>query len=471
MLQANEDIYIGDAISMTNPGVGFSAQAGGFLNVQAPITTKAGAVSLYAGHPGSLTGPSEGALYVGAAIDTTGGGAFPAGNNISLNAPISDVGGNAVHISAPLNAGTSGGVIIDGQQAVQTAGGAISANFLSVSVTAGVVNLAAANSIKSDVSIAGQNAVTFNNTHGGAVNLSGISSAAGSVTLTAAGPLTTDNVVSAATNLSITAGGAIGFGDDVSAGGVLNVNTSAGNGSISNSTGAFVAGGAATFNAGTGSIDLPSNFNQFTTLSLSGSGSIHARDSGGMSVTALNLNAANTAVDLQSSGLLQLPAQSINTGSASLQLLSGTSLTTNGALSGGYVGLQSNNGNVHVNHNVTSTGTLSVAANSGGFVQGVGSSINVGGMTTIAATGGSIGASQAGNSFTGPVNLSAPGNINFASGSSLQFQSLSAGGNLTLTSGGTMSMPTLSLNAGQINLGPGSLGRTSVSNPRRARWR
>jgi filamentous hemagglutinin family protein len=108
VLQANNDININASVNIGLAGIGFSAEAGGYVNVNQSITTNGGAVSLTAGAAGAAPAPSEGALYVNGAINTNGG-------NISLHSNLSDVGGNATYIAAPLNAGT-GAVNISGQR-------------------------------------------------------------------------------------------------------------------------------------------------------------------------------------------------------------------------------------------------------------------------------------------------------------------------------------------------------------------
>lgn len=117
VLQANEDITIDAAINITAPGVGFTAQAGGFLNVSedASIDTQGGHVRLVAGDPGSISSPSEGSLNINAPIRTRGGA-------IELQAEISDVGGNSVYVNAEVDAG-SGSIIVRGQRLDVTAGG------------------------------------------------------------------------------------------------------------------------------------------------------------------------------------------------------------------------------------------------------------------------------------------------------------------------------------------------------------
>ncbi len=107
LLQANNDITVSAAINIAQPGAGFTAQAGRYLTVYAPITTTAGAVSLFAGDPGSMTAPSGNGLYINANIDTTGAGTAPAGAAVSLVA-------DAVYINGLVDSGLARTVIRPG---------------------------------------------------------------------------------------------------------------------------------------------------------------------------------------------------------------------------------------------------------------------------------------------------------------------------------------------------------------------
>jgi filamentous hemagglutinin family protein len=135
LLQATNQIDFSAEISMVTEGVGLTAQAGGSINVGAPITTKGGAVVLSAGDPGTALGPSNGRLYVSSDIDTTGGGVF-AGASVTLSSAISEaVGANSVYVqSSTINTGGAdlamsglGGVFINGSS-ISTSGGDININ-------------------------------------------------------------------------------------------------------------------------------------------------------------------------------------------------------------------------------------------------------------------------------------------------------------------------------------------------------
>jgi len=135
LLQATNQIDFAAEISMVTEGVGLTAQAGGSINVDAPITTKGGAVVLSAGDPGAL-GPSDSALSVSFNIDTTGGGAYK-GADVTLQSRLSDVDGNSVYISAvDINAGT-GDVRMFGQ-AVDVLGSIITGDSIEIAPDGGI---------------------------------------------------------------------------------------------------------------------------------------------------------------------------------------------------------------------------------------------------------------------------------------------------------------------------------------------
>ncbi|KQQ33271.1 hypothetical protein ASF61_09235 [Duganella sp. Leaf126] len=83
VLQATHRININSAIAMVNDGVGLSATAGEAINVNAPVTTRGGAVTL-------------------SANDASGGGAYGLTGNLILLAPISTNNGNAVLSAASI---------------------------------------------------------------------------------------------------------------------------------------------------------------------------------------------------------------------------------------------------------------------------------------------------------------------------------------------------------------------------------
>ena len=429
VLQANNDVNILDPISMANPGVGLTARAGGFLYVNANVTTKGGQVSLTAGDTGSLTSPNEGALYVQGAIDTTGAGAFPTGANISLTSHIADVGGNSMVLLDNLKAGALGTVVLNGFWVDQLAG-TITAGNLVANMGFGNIVLNQNNVIASDVSLqTASGTINFKNTALGSVNVSGLS-ATGNVTVVAGGALTFDAPVNSGGTLNITAPGGMAFGDDIDAAN-LALNSSVGSGAITQNTGGRTVAPTGSFAAGTGAINFNSNSNNFNSVTLGG-GAITLRDTNALVVSILS-NGANKAVDLQAGGFLTLPAAAINTGAADLHLQSGTGVTTAAPLSGANIFLQSTTGGTNINHNVNASGLLSVAANNGNVVQNATSAVHVGGMTTVAAPGGSINLTGLGtNTFGGAVNFSSSGATSLTAASNVDLGAVAVGGALNV---------------------------------------
>ncbi len=264
-----------------------------------------------------------------------------------------------------------------------------------------------------------------------ALPVANINVGSGNLSINTGSFLTTQGTISG-NNMSFSAAGGLQFTDNVSATGTVTINTSVGNGSISQSGGAFAVAGATSVSAGTGSIDLSRSLNDFSSISLSGGTTVKASDNNAMQVTALNLNTPNATVDLQAGGFLTLPASAINTGTGSLSLLSGTFLQTNGALQGGDVFLQSNSGLMNLSHNVTASNNLSIAANGGAITQLGGSSVSVGGVTTAFATG-NINLNAAANAFVGIVNISTGNSATLTAQSPVQLGTVNAGSNLTVS--------------------------------------
>ena len=178
-LQATNDIYIAAAIDMANPGIGITAQAGRYLDVLAPITTRGGAVSLLAGEDFGLPLPSESRLNVQAAIDTTSAGLFPLGAAVTLKSRVSDTGGMSLRVAAPISAGSSA-VTIAGQSVeisdASISGGAISAIGDSGSVN---VNWSSLTTTDGNIDIFGGAGTNINasnlSTSGGGLNVEGAS--------------------------------------------------------------------------------------------------------------------------------------------------------------------------------------------------------------------------------------------------------------------------------------------------------
>ncbi|MBY0268376.1 MAG: filamentous hemagglutinin N-terminal domain-containing protein [Burkholderiales bacterium] len=214
VLQANEDINVIDGITLSTAAAGISLRAGGFLNINAGITTRGGAITLISGDPGSLTSPGTGGIVLSAGLDTTGGGAVPAGADIRMTAT-----NGAVNIqNASVIAGSGGLVDIAAGTGIT-----VSAATQATSITGGSVTL----------------------TSGGNVNVLGGSGAGHYALVSGSGNTTID----ASGDVVVTAGNGAGTyakvfganGVSMTVGGGLHLNDGAGTGST-----AFVESGSPT---------------------------------------------------------------------------------------------------------------------------------------------------------------------------------------------------------------------------------
>ncbi|MEA5124939.1 filamentous hemagglutinin N-terminal domain-containing protein [Xanthomonas floridensis] len=175
------------------------------------------------------------------------------------------------------------------------------------------------------------------------------------------------------------------------------------NAAITQGGGAISAGALATVNAGTGAISLLGPGNDFNTgLDLTGS-AIGIYDRNDLSIVSLT-SAANSAVALTAGGTLSLPAQSIDTGSATLQLRSDTgSLSTAGALRGGTVSLNGRNG-ITLSHDITTSGNLQLGTTGAALTQ-LSGTLAIGGTTSVDAGSGAVELNGASNAFTGALSV------------------------------------------------------------------
>jgi len=407
-LQANQDIYIDDPISITALNASLVAQAGGYLNVNGSITTNGGAVSLTAGDPGSLTSPSEGSLNINQAITTNGG-------NITLVSNLSDVGGNSVFISAPINAG-SGAVGISGQRVdISSAGISGGSITMSTIVNNGHIDL------NSATLAAGGGGILLSTTGSDAdVYLSGstLTSSAGSSIQVGANAGTVDIYGS---TLS-TAGGSVNIsGTSASAAGVslYNSTVNAGTGNIS-----IVGTTQEQFSYGvevSGSVDLSAGAgttifgeNQATSISFSGGGILV--DCGCMgsftgigTLSLTGVSASNgIGIDFNSSDISRSGAITMNGNGADAGVLSyGSNFATGGK------SLNINGNNIDIEFSTMDTGGAALAIGGTGGIYIYGSSIgtsggniniNGGSASLFGATGVYIGSSSV-HADTGAVDI------------------------------------------------------------------
>ncbi|AMV00424.1 filamentous hemagglutinin N-terminal domain-containing protein [Xanthomonas citri] len=204
---------------------------------------------------------------------------------------------------------------------------------------------------------------------------------------------------------------------------------------IVQNAGALDVVGASTVDAGSASIALNSGSNRFG-AGISLTGTgITVADSGNLTINALNAG-ANGAIALTAGGALNLSAQNLDTGTADLALIAnGGSMSTGGDLRGRNVTLSARDG-LTIGHTITTTETLSLSSNNTAMTQ-TAAALNVGTTTTVNAGSGNVTLNTAGNTFNGVVNLTA-GDVQIA-GNALSFGALSTNA-LTANSSGALSL-------------------------------
>ncbi|KKY03223.1 hypothetical protein NY96_28335, partial [Xanthomonas citri pv. fuscans] len=204
---------------------------------------------------------------------------------------------------------------------------------------------------------------------------------------------------------------------------------------IVQNAGALDVVGASTVDAGSASIALNSGSNRFG-AGISLTGTgITVADSGNLTINALNAG-ANGTIALTAGGALNLSAQNLDTGTADLALIAnGGSMSTGGDLRGRNVTLSARDG-LTIGHTITTTETLSLSSNNTAMTQ-TAAALNVGTTTTVNAGSGNVTLNTAGNTFNGVVNLTA-GDVQIA-GNALSFGALSTNA-LTANSSGALSL-------------------------------
>ncbi|WP_022971506.1 hypothetical protein, partial [Xanthomonas maliensis] len=114
---------------------------------------------------------------------------------------------------------------------------------------------------------------------------------------------------------------------------------------------------------------------------------------------------SNGSIALTAGGVLNMAAQSLDTGSGDLTLsANGGALNTTGTLRGADVALTGRDG-LTLGHDITAAGTLGLRSTNAAIVQ-TGGTLAATGTTTVAAGTGAIALTNAGNRFTGAVDLS-----------------------------------------------------------------
>ncbi|MCC4632755.1 filamentous hemagglutinin N-terminal domain-containing protein [Xanthomonas dyei] len=265
---------------------------------------------------------------------------------------------------------------------------------------------------------------------------------AGNLRLSAQGGTLATKGALSANQINLSARDGLTLDHDIDATSTLALTTT--NAAITQGGGAISAGALGTINAGTGAISLLGPGNDFTAgLDVTG-GAIAIYDRNDLSIVSL-VSAANSAVTLTAGGMLRLPAQSIDTGSASLQLRSDNgSLATNGALRGGNVSLNARTG-ITLSHDITSSGNLQLRTTDAALTQLAGR-LAIDGTTTVDTGSGAVALNGPSNAFTGALSVT---------GGAVQINALSA---LTL---GSFSANALTVSSGSaLDLGQGSVVTT-----------
>lgn len=406
VLQANRDINFAGPISMSNPGVGLTARAGQFINVNfgASITTKGGAVSFTAGDPGSLTSPSESAVYLFAPIDTTGGGAFPTGAPVNLVSSSSPLSGPAIDLRASVTAGSSN-ITLSGFDVAHTVGGSLTAGSLSVTAQQDILLNQPGNNIPGNVSLAsnvtavGSSSFQFNNS-APAFNLIQATSK-GSVFITTAGSVSTfgSPITSSTGNISITAPTGMSLNSNITAAGTVSL-TSNTSGNITQTGGFINAGGLTTATAAFGNVDLGQSSNDFNGIQVFGN-SLNVRDANALNVSAFSSGSGGN-VTFSAGGVLTMPFGINIATTGDIALISGGSFIQQSTLSGANIALQSS-GPMALSQNITASGTLTLndIATGGGGINQLAGNIVAAGLTTVnTSSSGNITLNQPGNDFS-----------------------------------------------------------------------
>ncbi|WP_313341377.1 filamentous hemagglutinin N-terminal domain-containing protein [Stenotrophomonas sp.] len=212
---------------------------------------------------------------------------------------------------------------------------------------------------------------------------------------------------------------------------------------ILQSAGALTVQGAATVDAGAGSVSLQGGNNDFSTLSLRGNG-INVTDRNNLTIASL-ISDGNSAITLTALGNLTLPAQTMSTGLSDLAIAAGGTLGLNGALSGRNVTLYAND-SVSVAHDVTASQALFLQSD--GAITQTGGAIRVGTTAGVTAAG-DVTLDGSGNRFgTGLALIGS--NLSVTDSGDLTLLNVGVGpnGNVALTAGGALFLPGQTIDAG-----------------------
>ena len=383
ILQATNGITVSSPINMTNVGVGITAQAGGDITINAPVTTKGGAISLIANDPAYYTGWAALSIGAGGGLDTTGGGNLPAGANITLT----NTGLGGITIAGSANSGSAGiNMFSDAGKITTTAPltvmGAVTLGSNSIWDNSGTLDISGSGYLNlltgSEFNNLAAGVITLTGTSIGPVSGAGILNNVGTLNKTT----TTVQSISSAFNntgtVNVSSSTLILNGTDTQAG-VLNVASSA----------TLALSGTQTLNSGvdftdTGNVTLGGTINLAIPLTFGGSDP--ALTLLGTTINGSATNIFTTSANTSVTGAVTLGTSSIwdNTGTLDVN-------------SGGYIFL-----NTSSQLNNQSGGFITLTGTSSSPVQGVGILNNVGTLNKTTTTAQSISSAF---SNSGTVNV------------------------------------------------------------------
>jgi hypothetical protein len=446
------DIWI-DASGVLSGPTSLTLLANRGLNFQGfSLNAGSAAVNLVAGWNNSgwavSPGPNNNISFgTGSSVTTTGNIWMNAGN--AVTGPTAIIHANSLTIGNTNGGSLPGGVNLPGANMVNTL------------------------AIRSD-SVTGS--LTFNNGQAltvgaGQFSIGGIVATGKTAPIsiaTSAGAQTIAQPIVTAGNLTLQSPAGIGVAANMTVGGTLGLTST--NANVSQSSGTIVATGATTVSAGSGDILLGTltTSNDFSTIQLSG-GSVQVVDTNAMNV-ALLTSGANKQVTLVAGGALTTPFSAINTGSADLQLSSGTTLNPNADLTGNNVKLAGTAG-VDLEFNVTANGTLLMSASGTGAVtQNIGTGtgvITAAGATTINAGSGGVTLGSTANNFSS-IGVATTGGVTLKDTNALVLNAVNGSG-VTITTGGALTQ-----SAGVVSttgtLNTTTVGGTSLTNTNTVRF-
>jgi filamentous hemagglutinin family protein len=416
-MSLNSNITAAGSVSLTSNTSGNITQTGGFINAGGVTTASAAFGSVDLGQISNdfssvqvfgngLTVRDANALNVGAFSNgTTGNILFSAGGvltmpfgiNIATTGDIALISGGAFTQQSTLS-GANIALQSNGPMTLSqniTASGTLTLN--DIATGGGGIN-----QLAGSIVAAGLTTVNTSSSGNVTLNASGndfgaISASGGSITVADVNALTI-NGIAATGNAVIAAPTGITLAGNVSVSGLLNLNTGSGNGNVNQTAGTITVAGATNVTAGTGNISLPVVTNDFSSISVFG-GNLNVHDVNALNVTSYGL-APTGNLYFQAGGALTLPAGAVTT-TGQISLITDSTLTTPGALSGSDIVLVGQTG-LTIANNVTATGTLQLASTfaTGSISQTAGTAVKATGATSLFT-----------NTTTArPTNLNEPGN-------------------------------------------------------------